>query len=232
MNTNTANRTYGANTVQMIKELYSNGINKFSVIMRHSARHYDDTMKLEAFMGLTEEGKELSLRVGKNLPDDFTLRLFSSNIGRCIETAYLIDKGYTAKGGKTLTNNLCEDISPFYFTDFKKAIEVMLKYPGTEFIRNWIGGKISSDILLDARETANIMLSHMAKALNESKENTIIMSISHDWNMYLLKEMTLGLAHETCGLVEYLEGLIIFYKEDKLFITNHQAEPRPLELPI
>ncbi len=230
MTTNTTNQAYGASTVQMIKELYSNGINRFSVIMRHSARHYDDTMKLEAFMGLTEEGKDLSFRVGKDLPDGFNLRLFSSNIGRCIETAYLIDKGYTAKGGKTQTNNLCEDISPFYFTDFKKAIEVMLQYPGTEFIRNWIGGKISTDILLDARETTNRMLSHMTKSLGESKENTIIMSISHDWNMYLLKEMTLDLAHETYGLVEYLEGLIIYYKDDKLFITNHQVEPRPLNL--
>ncbi len=217
---------YGINTIQTIKKLHKDGINRFSVIMRHSARHYDTDINMEPFMGLTEEGKEVSLQVGANLPDGFNVRLFSSYIGRCIETAYLIDKGYSRKNGKTETNRQVKDISPFYINDFQKAIDLIIKQDTPTFIRNWIDGKISTDIIQDAKKTAEKMFACMVDRLKQTRENSIDIFISHDWNMYLIKEFGLGLAHEEYGLIEYLEGVVVYTKNGEMYIANHQTEPK------
>jgi len=63
----------------------------------------------EPFMGLTDVGKSFALELGKSLPAKLMPRLFSSTFGRCIETAYLIDKGYTHKHKTHLPHNVtCE----------------------------------------------------------------------------------------------------------------------------
>jgi hypothetical protein len=50
-------------------------------------------------------------------------------------------------------------------------------------------------------------------------------SITHDWNLYPLKEFKLGLRHEECGDVGYLEGIVCFEKNGCFYMTHHQAKP-------
>ncbi len=216
-------KNFGDNTIQLIKSLHKDGINKFSVIMRHSARHYNKDITMEPFQGLTDAGKELALRLGTNLPAGLHLRLFSSYIGRCIETAYLIDKGYTNKGGRTESPLLLNAISPSYIVDFKKAIEVILKMDTPRFIRSWIEGDLSPEVIQDTESVTTSMLSCIIDSLEDTHRDSIDIFITHDWNMYLLKELRLGLRHEQFGEVDYLEGVIIFKKNDCNYIVNHQT---------
>ena len=223
---------YGQKTISIINGLHRQGVTRFSVIMRHSARHYDEDIQMEPFMPLTSEGRAFSYDYGRNLPVGLSARFFSSYIGRCIETAYLIDKGFTAhKSGQTSNNSVTKDIAPFYIIDFTKLIEIILEQETPIFIRNWLNKQLPETTIMSAKASAVRMFTLLTIKFQELPEDSIDIFVTHDWNMYLLKELGLGLKHEENGAIEYLEGLVLFEKEGEIFITNHQSEPQKFVMP-
>lgn len=221
----------GLQTLDTIQRLHAKGIRKIGVIMRHSERHYDpDNPVREPFMNLTENGKDMSFKFGEQLPSQMCVRSFSSFIGRCIETAYLIDKGYMSKGGKTKSNTVAIFLSPFYAKNPAEILKTFLESGSSHFIRAWLNGDYSSEIIDDPEDSARKMVTFAKEQLNQSIENHIDISVTHDWNLYLIKEVFLGLKHEDAGKIEYLEGVVLYKENDIIFIANHQAEPRVLEV--
>lgn len=220
---------FGLDTLKVIHDLHDRGVNKLSVIMRHSARNYDHDMTMEPFMWLTEEGRDLSRKLGEGLPENLSVRLFSSYIGRCIETAYLIDKGFSKKGGEAENNVVTRNLAPFYVLDFREIIDIIIEQNVFTFIRNWINEAIPGTVLMGAESSAKQMIQFMMKRLQETKNGSLDISITHDWNMYLLKEFGLGLPHEDYGKIEYLEGVVLFEKDGAFYLTNHQVDPVALK---
>jgi hypothetical protein len=218
---------YGNSTLELIKDLLSRGINKFSVMLRHSARYYDhEHPEMEPFLVLTEEGKRYSLELGCALPEGLEINLFSSAFGRCIETAYMIDKGYVSKNGTTYHNRVEKLLSPSYV---KKPFELAatLGKPHSDFIRTWFDGEIPLDIMESPKKAAGDILQGLVERLPGLSENSININVTHDWNLYLVKEQIMGLKHEEVGPVEYLEGLVVYESAGQVFIENHQKQAIP-----
>jgi len=221
----------GKQTLDTIRRLHEQGIRKISVIMRHSERHYDrDNPVREPFMNLTGNGKDMSFKFGEQLPQGMYVRTFSSFIGRCIETAYLIDKGYTAKGGKTTSNNVELFLSPFYAKNPAEILKTFIESGSSNFVRAWLDGDYSSEIIDDPEDSARKMVKFATEQLEQTIENHIDICVTHDWNLYLIKEVFLGLKHEEAGKIEYLEGVVLYKNKNDVFITNHQIESSPLKI--
>ena len=221
---------FGLNTVKTIKTLRSRGIHRMLVVLRHSARFYRPNMpKIEPFLGLTEEGKDYSLRLGSELPTDTSLRLFSSPVGRCIETAYLVDKGNTAAGGRCETNKIKPKLTAFYVKDIAEIFKGIKQRSIAGFFRDWFDGKVPEEVMGNPLETRDIILDLLLGILKETNDPVIDIAISHDWYMYVLKEHFLKQPLEEFGQVQYLEGAAIFEKQGKLYIVNHQSDPVPIE---
>lgn len=222
---------YGNELISVINNLHQTGINKFSVIMRHSARYYDTDFQKEPFMPLTEEGRNLAYELGSKLPSGLSASFYSSFIGRCIETAYLIDKGYVNNSNVVTENNVVsEQIAPFYILDMQKLTGILRKQETSVFIRSWIDGHISESVLQNAKEASTTMFAYIIEKFKDVSEHAINIFVTHDWNMFLLKEFGTGLRHEDFGKIEYLEGLVLFEQHGEVFITHHQTEPKPLNL--
>ncbi len=220
---------FGKPVRDIIRNLSDRGIKKMSVMMRHSARHYNwEQPKEEPFLMLTEEGKEFAYNLGKTLPPGFTLKFYSSVVGRCIETAYLIDKGYVSQGGITDHNMMEPCLSPSYV---KKPFELMkiLQETSPNFIRQWFNGEISAEIIAPPQGAAHNIINMLESKLENLPENHINLGISHDWNLYLVKEYIMGLKHEDVGRVAYLEGLIVYREQGKTYVVNHQCKPVELQ---
>jgi hypothetical protein len=216
---------FGKSTRDLIKSLTDRGINNMSVMMRHSARHYNwDQPQEEPFLLLTAEGKEYAYNLGKSLPPGFTLRFHSSMVGRCIETAYLIDKGYVSQGGKTKHNVMEPYLSPSYV---KKPFELIkiLQQTSPNFIRSWFEGNISTEIIAPPQGAAQDIVTMLVNKQANLPDNHINLGVSHDWNLYLVKEHIMGLKHEDVGRVAYLEGLVVYQEQGKTFVVNHQCDP-------
>ena len=213
-------------TIDTINHLLDNRIKKISVIIRHSDRLFSENARLEPFMGLTDEGKEFAVDFGGSLRSTLMPKLCSSFLGRCVETAFLIDKGFTKKNNQTIDHNCMNDmLSPFYVKDIEKAVPIIVKQGNEIFLRNWFDNNIDESIMENPEKTSDILSEFMVEQIKNLKENQIAICVSHDWNIYPLKEFKLGLKHETAGEVGYLDGIIFFEKENQYYITNYQTKP-------
>lgn len=213
-------------TLDTINHLSDKGIKKISVLIRHSERFFSKESRMEPFMGLTDNGKAFAFDFGMALSPASTPKLYSSFMGRCIETAFLIDKGFSRKNNQSIDHNCLERmLSPFYVKDIEKAVPLIKSQGNDRFIRNWFDNRIDDRIMEHPEKTSDILSEFMVQQLKSLKKGQIAICVSHDWNIYPLKEFKLGLTHETHGDVGYLEGVIFFEKENQYYITNYQTGP-------
>lgn len=216
-------------TLNTIHSLLDQGIKKIGLLARHSERLFSTEAGMEPFMELTEAGKTYAYEFGKALRSE-PIPLFSSSfMGRCIETAYLIDKGFTHQHKKILPHNRVDPgLSPFYIKDIDRAVERILVEGNDLFIRNWFDGRMDDGIIENPKKTADLICDLMIEQVRTLPENRIAISITHDWNIYPVKEFKLGLRHEACGAVGYLESVVFFEKNDRYYVTGFQTDPAAL----
>ena len=227
------NRSYPVRsdqTITTIQQLLHQGITKIAAIIRHSERLYSTAPGTEPFMGLTAQGMQYALEMGQNLPTSPLPRLHSSLFGRCIETAYLIDKGFSRRYGVELPHNQSHKLlAPFYIKHIDDAL-ALLKEMGTQrYIRNWFDKKIDETIMENPETTTAALTTFMLERIADLKDNEIAVCVSHDWNIFPLKEFVLGLTHEDAGDVGYLDGVVFFEQDGKPFATSFQTDPRPVD---
>ena len=213
-------------TLEIISGLQKQGVKKFSVLMRHSARHYDEQHReREPLMWLTEEGKLYANEFGRKIPRTPEVRFFSSMLGRCIETAYQADKGYTSCGGETVSNKIVIEFAPFFVKNPPEIFKLLQELGTSQLFKEWFGGKISRDFAARSDRVADEMINRLTTQLLEGPESHIDISVSHDWNLFMIKHHFLKLDHEKTIQVEYLEGVVIFEKDNALYITSHETDP-------
>ena len=213
-------------TINTINKILDQGADKISVLIRHSDRFFSKEVKPEPFMGLTERGKNFAFDFGLQLRSNPIPRLCSSFIGRCIETAYLIDKGFTKQNSITLNHNYLSDIlGPLFVKDVEKTIKLAQNQETNLFLREWFDKRIDESIMEDPEKTSDNLCEFMVDQIKSLKNNQIALCISHDWSIFPIKEFKMNLKHETSGDVGYLDGLIFFEKDNKYYITNYQSDP-------
>ena len=218
------NLQYGNETIEQVRKLKQAGIQSMIVFMRHSAREYNIKVPDEQNL-LTDEGRDFAFQFGKALPPG-EYRLFSSLIERCVDTSNHIDKGLRERRSPTTTNQKIPGMEFFYNRDLKKVFEFIRQAGGIpEFLRKWFDGQAPEDAIQDSNSASQVIMAALKNRLALAKENTIDICVSHDWNLYLVKEKYMDLPHEVNDKVEYLDGLFLYQNDGRSFITNHQTDP-------
>jgi len=215
-----------AQTIDAINNLLDNGIQKISVLLRHSDRFFAEEARLEPFMGLTDHGKACAFDFGTAMRSNPLPKLYSSFIGRCVETAFLIDKGFTKKHSLELEHNYMEPmLSPFYVKDVPKAVPIIQQQGNKVFLRNWFNNAFGENLMEHAEKTADLLSRFMVDQIKKLQKNQIAVCVSHDWNIYPVKEFKLGLKLEKAGNVGYLDSVVFFEKNSKYYVKNFQTDP-------
>ncbi|MCP4672089.1 MAG: histidine phosphatase family protein [Desulfobacula sp.] len=213
-------------TIESINKVLDLGITKISILIRHSDRFFTNEARQEPFMGLTDIGKDFAFDFGLKLRSNPIPKLCSSFIGRCIETAYLIDKGFTKQNNISLDHNsLTNNLGPLYIKDVEKAVKLVQEQENNLFLRNWFDKRIDESIMEDPEKTSDNLCEFMVEQIKNLKKNQIALCISHDWSIYPIKEFKMNLKHETDGDIGYLDAIVFFEKQNQYYITNYQAEP-------
>ena len=213
-------------TLGLVRDLLGQGVDRISLVLRHSDRQYSDNPRLEPFMGLNNSGKAYAFDLGKSFPLDLTPVLFSSHFGRCVETAYLIDKGFTSVSGKLLPHNtLNNTLTPFYVKDIATAMKMLIKTGSNQFVRNWFEKTIDESIMLDPEVTANRIADFMISRLKELSPGQVAICVTHDWNIFPIKQFKLKLSHEDALDAGYLDAVAFFEKDSRVFAASRQFDP-------
>jgi len=213
-------------TIELVRNLLGQGVDRISLVLRHSDRQYSDNLRLEPFMGLNDSGKAYAFDLGKSFPLDLTPVLFSSHFGRCVETAYLIDKGFTAVSGKLLPHNTLDTaLTPFYVKDIVTATKMLIETSSNQFVRDWFDKTIDESIMLDPEVTANRITDFMVSRLKELSPGQTAVCVTHDWNIFPIKQFKLKLSHEDALDAGYLDAVAFFEKDNRVFGVARQFDP-------
>lgn len=216
---------YGDATLAQVEAMANEGCTHMVLLMRHSAREFNpDVHDLEN--PLTDEGRELSQRLGRQLPKAYTLRGYASPAGRCVETAQLCLDGHAAEGGSSTRVRPVEGLGVFYVLDQMKMYRVMRDMGSLQqFVSAWSDRAIPQDALIPAQEAARILMRVVSEKLSQSvAEKQIDVCVSHDLSLYLVRDRLLSESPDQ-GPVEFLDALLAFRRDDRVWLQSARTNP-------
>ena len=216
---------YGDATLAQVEAMANEGCTHMVLLMRHSAREFNpDVHDLEN--PLTDEGRELSQRLGRQLPKAYTLRGYASPAGRCVETAQLCLDGHAAQGGPITRVRPAEGLGVFYVLDQMKMYRVMRDMGSLQqFVSAWSDRAIPQDALIPAQEAARILMMVVSEKLSQSvAEKQIDVCVSHDLSLYLVRDRLLSESPDQ-GPVEFLDALLAFRRDDRVWLQSARTNP-------
>ena len=216
---------YGDATLEQVEAMADDGCNHMVLLMRHSAREFNAAVH-DLENPLTDEGRELSQRLGRKLPKAYTLRGYASPAERCVETAQLCLDGHAAEGGSVTRVRPVEGLGVFYVLDQMKMYRVM-RDMGTlpQFVSAWSESTIPEDAVIPAQNAAQILMRLVTEKLNQPvAEKQIDVCVSHDLSLYLVRDRLLRESSEQ-GPVEFLDALVAFRRDDRVWLQSSRTTP-------
>ena len=216
---------YGDATLAQVEAMANEGCTHMVLLMRHSAREFNPAVH-DLENPLTDEGRELSTRLGHELPKAYTLRGYASPAGRCVETAQLCLDGHAAEGGSSTRVRPVEGLGVFYVLDQMKMYRVMRDMGSLQqFVSAWSERAIPQDALIPAQEAARILMRAVNEKLTQSvAERQIDVCVSHDLSVYLVRDRLLSESPDQ-GPVEFLDALLAFRRDDRVWLQSARTNP-------
>ncbi len=217
---------FGDATIETVRELVASGADHIALLMRHSAREFNKNVH-DLVNPLTEEGRDLSRRLGEALPKSHTLRGYASPPERCIETAQLALLGHASRGGEATRVRPVEGLGVFYVLDQMKMFRALEESDGMDgFIDRWVRGKLPRDAMMPADQAARLVLDIVAAKLDHPvAERQIDLCVTHDLTVHMVRDRLLG-AWPDYGPVEFLDALAVYRRDGRLFMRGQVGPER------
>ncbi len=221
---------FGDSTLNLINEVLDDGAQHIVVLVRHSAREFIEG-KNDMLNPLTDEGRELALRLGRLLPKSLLVRSYASPVERCIETAELILRGHDKEGGATTRNRPIEALGVFYILDQMRWYMAMRDNGGmVSTLGRWFEGKIPVDVMMPPDQAANLIFKVAAGKLDHPIQvPQLDVLVSHDMTVFTVRDRLLNQIVADYP-VEFLDGLVIFEKDGKRFLQSHHGPARDIPM--
>lgn len=187
-----------------------------ALFIRHAERSEITSMvnALEAL--LTERGKEEARRLGRDLARFGPVRIYSSPVERCRQTAEQLARGIGEAGGTAERMGELFDLGgPYIAGDWHEVMSHVVSLGSQEsFLRQWIDGSLPPGLMTPFPEAAARQLNIMAVQLEDPSWSYI--NVSHDWNLAIMRECYFGLSHEEISMPPFLDGMAVHRRGDGL----------------
>ncbi len=178
-----------------------------SIILRHAERDPIRSYEEGWEARLTDNGHRDAAALGRTLVDFASMRLWSSPIPRCQQTANRLAEGLRDAGSDVDELVVINDLAGPYLHDAEKVLKIALDIGDRAFVRRWFEGDLASEHLMPSPRAATGQLMVLTETLATHDEPGLYVHCSHDWNILLLREHFLGIRHEDAGMPDFLEGL-------------------------
>ena len=191
-----------------------------AVMLRHAERFAIRTADDGWEARLTEAGHVQARELGAAIaPKDRPVRLWSSPIPRCQQTAARVAEGMRAQGADVTDAEVIRELAGPYLHDANAVMGIALSIGDQAFVRRWFDGGLDHAVLLPARRAAEGQLQVLVDSLR-SAERGIDLHVSHDWNILLVREHFVGVRHEDVGMPGFLDGLAVWLDGAEIIVHH------------
>jgi len=211
----------GTNNLRILDDLNNTPEKlKKGIIIRHAEREKSDVFFPSFNPILTQIGIQNAYLFGIKLREHKQVRLFSSQIERCILTAKEIMKSI-GKNVLIEKDSMLGNHGPFV-VDPIRTRQKMEKLQ-EKFIRSWICGEFDSKMILSFEEGTNIFLQWLKSKLNEI-ETGLDIYISHD--IIITPVIATIFQYDVLkkGVIGFLDGFVIFKDDNNNYFIVFEGE--------
>ncbi len=211
---------YGAATLDLLHSLLDSGVERVSLLTRHSAREYARD-KHDLLNPLTEAGRQYSTRFGLALDKTLHVRGYASPPERCVETATLAIDAHQSEGGDATPVRPVESLGVFYALDQIKMWKGMQIAGGlAPYVRAWVDGELPADAMIPSALAAPMLASAAVHRLRTAKApRHVDLCVSHDITLMMVKHELLGEVPEEHS-VAYLDGVAVFEADGEIWAQS------------
>lgn len=181
------------------------------LLLRHAEREPIEKLEDTVAAALTPAGISRAEELGRGLAQAPRILLWHSPVGRCRQTAEAIARGAERGGCRKV-----ELVGPLpvlggpYMLDWRAVMPRVIEHGAGPFVRRWFSGELEPGLVREARASAREQLLHLQLQASESKQPGLLVNISHDWNLLLVRHFYLERGRQLFGWPEYLEGLALY----------------------
>lgn len=214
---------FGKATALMVTDAVDRGMERGILLMRHSARTFHkDIHDLEN--RLTDHGRTLCTELGTLLPKSLYLRGYASPPHRCMETAELTLSSHASAGGLVGRTRPVEALGVFYALDQQKMWKGMSLSNGlADYVSRWFEGDVPEDAMMPADTAVAMLLRVLLAKLQEPQQMpSLDVCVTHDISVFTLRH-GVGLEPVDGPTVEFLDGLLLFERDQKFWIRSHHG---------
>ena len=191
---------------------------KTAFVIRHSKRNQIENPLKHAEMLLNEEGKKIASNFGTLLADKFDqIKIFSSPIGRCIQTGDCIKAAFKNSSETEIEiSNILGEPGPFVFGD---AMESFVKLRTTGVVEAIENGK-NMPFIRTEEEGTKILLDFVRKETLRCNDNTAVVFVTHDACIAPVINFFTSEYFKDDHWIEFLGGLKIQFDADSITIQR------------
>jgi broad specificity phosphatase PhoE len=199
-----------------------------AAVIRHAEREPIVAMHRSHDALLTAAGARDAREAGARLPDGRRLVLWHSPVRRCAQTAEQLAAGFVAARGSASVAGADVVLGAPYIRDLPATYE-LLDELGDPFVRAWFDGTVPPAVIEPLAVAARRLVDAVAARLRVAASGSLLVLVTHDWNVMLLREGILGLRFEEVGWPDYLEGPTLRLADGVVEVTwrDHRASCPP-----
>lgn len=188
------------------------------ILIRHAERFSIRSVKNPNDALLTEKGKQDAFQYGRRAASLSPAVLHHSPVERCGQTARAIAEGISAAGGTAvIAGTMLELGGPYILGKIEELPSIVGQMGFDFFLRKWFDGELPAGLMMGLTEAAELQLKAFRSCLDGDGYSHIL--VTHDWNIMLLREYFFNLKHEEVGSPGFLEGLGLYRKGGKEYLT-------------
>jgi phosphohistidine phosphatase SixA len=183
-----------------------------ALLIRHAARYGRDVALHTD--GLTPEGREMARRLGERL-EGKPIRLFSSPIQRCVDTATLIAEGAGCNAEVSITTMLGR---PGTYVIDEEEVDRHLAVMGLHrFAVEWVNGRIPAKAMAPVPLGTQALMEWVRNNLQESDGLDIY--VGHDLFLTPVLVNHLGYDIASAGLLGFLDGFTVTEEKGRTVLS-------------
>ena len=171
-------------------------------------------IRTHAAVMLTEQGRLDALALGKLIGRRLgAAAIWHSPVPRCRQTAESLAAGARESGGLARVEGPRGWIGPDSVGGDPTWLNDQIAARGHDaFLRSWFDGRYSPAKMMPLAEAAANQMERVLLQL-ESSPSSLVIDVTHDWNLMLLREHYLGLRHEDVGFPSYLDSVAVLRRD-------------------